>query len=125
MSRGIFIAFVLLIGVACARSGNRIAGQAARESILVNVLNENYYDARVHAVYVGGQRRSLGTIAGNGGRSEVVLEWEPRALAFEVLLVTEGATYLSQPVDVAAGDSIEVRVPANIAGSGFFRRVRR
>ena len=98
---------------------------AGPDSVLVDVLNENYYAARIHAVYGSGQRHSLGTIAGNGGRTEAVLAWEPRALVFEVLLVTAGVTYLTQPVDVAAGESIELRVPSNIAESGFFRRVRR
>ena len=93
------------------------------DSIVVNVLNENYYDARIHAIYDGGQRRSLGTIAGNGGQMRVALGWEPRALLFEVSLVTDGSTYVSDPVDVPAGQSIDIRVPSNIRESGFFRRV--
>lgn len=109
---------LLFIGIACA--GRR--GTSAGESIIVNVVNENYYDARIHALYVGGQRRSLGTLAGNGGRTRAVINWEPRSLAFEIQLVTEGSAYLSQEVDVPAGDSVEVRVPANINASGFFRR---
>lgn len=67
---------VVCVVVACARlpgvpKGDRAAVQAQPDSILVDVLNENYYDARIHAVYAGGQRRSLGTIAGNGGRVRV------------------------------------------------------
>jgi hypothetical protein len=55
----------------------------------------------------------------------MALAWEPRALVFDVLLVTDGATYVSHPVDVAPGESVEVRVPSNISESGFFRRVWR
>jgi hypothetical protein len=113
------LATLLFFGVACA--GRR--GAPAGESIIVHAVNENYYDARIHAVYDGGQRRSLGTVAGNGGRARSVIAWEPRSLAFEIQLVTEGSIYISQAVDVAAGDSIEVRVPSNIKESGFFRRV--
>lgn len=105
-----------------ARSGG---GPARPDSIFVDVVNENYFATRIHAVYAGGQRRSLGTIDGNGGRTSVALVWEPRALVFDVLLVTDGAVYMSLPVDVAPGESIELRVPANIGASGFFRRVRR
>jgi hypothetical protein len=53
------------------------------------------------------------------------LAWEPRSLVFEVVFVTDGTAYASLPVDVSAGESIELRVPMNISGSGFFRRLRR
>ena len=131
MSRQITAAVALaLFTVGCARltGGTKrgdAAGQARPDSIRVEVLNENYYAARMHAVYVGGMRRSMGTIDGNGGRARVALAWEPRALVFEILLVTDGSTYESQSVDVAPGESVEVRVPSNISESGFFRRVSR
>lgn len=110
---------LLLFGTACAT----MRGASSSERIVVHALNENYYDARIHAVYVGGQRRSLGTIAGNGGHTRATLMWEPHSLVFEVLLVTEGSTYVSHSVDLAPGDSIEIRIPSNIGESGFFRRV--
>ena len=115
-----------IVGFGCASlRGPKGAGATQPDSVRVDVVNDNYYDARMHAVWAGGQRRSLGTIAGNGGRTRVALAWEPRALVFEVLLITEGSAYVSQSVDVTPGESIEVRVPVNIASSGFFRRVRR
>jgi hypothetical protein len=131
MSRQIIPAVALALScVGCASlpgvsKEDRAGGQERPDSILVDVLNENYFATRIHAVFSGGQRRSLGTIDGNGGRTRMALAWEPRALVFEVLLITEGATYMSLPVDVARGESIEVRVPQNIGASGFFRRVRR
>ena len=119
MRRLITTAALLFAAAGCAS----MRGASTAESIVVNAVNENYYDARIHAQYAGGQRRSLGTIAGNGGRSRTVIAWEPRSLVFVILLLTDGSTYVSQAVDVPAGDSIEVRVPANISESGFFRRV--
>ena len=104
--------------------GKGARGGMPRDSILVFAVNENYYDARIHAVYDGGQRLSVGTVAGNGGRARVALPWEPRAVEFSVFLVTAGTTYMTPPFDLAAGDSIELRVPLNITSSGFFRRVR-
>lgn len=126
MFRLIIIALATCIGAGCGRIPGipgGAGGRAPADSIVVDVLNENYYAARIHAIYEGGQRRSIGTIPGNGGQARVALAWEPRSLIFEVLLVTEGSTYLSDPVDVAAGQAIDLRVPSNIRGSGFFRRV--
>ena len=130
MSQRIMTAVALaVLCVACSRLPGRPRGGAAAaarpDSIHVDLLNENYYEARIHAVYQGGQRRSLGTIAGNGGRVQRALAWEPRSLVFEVVFVTDGTAYASLPVDVPAGESIELRVPMNISGSGFFRRLRR
>lgn len=127
MFRAIIASVALALGTACALPGTSSGapGHSPPDSIVVDVLNENYYAARIHAVHTGGQRRSLGTIPGNGGRARLALAWEPRALVFEVLLVTLGAAYVSYPVDVAPGESIDVRVPSNINESGFFRRVRR
>ena|SRR5688572_25020360 len=130
MSKHLFVAAAIAIScVACGRlsgtSGSKGGAAARPDSIRVFVLNENYYAARIHAVFDGGQRRPIGTIDGNGGRANVAVPWEPRSLVFELLLVTDGSAYLSHPVDPSPGDSIEVRVPQNISGSGFFRRVRR
>ena len=115
------------IGAACSiLPGGSRAGRVGvpRDSVFVFAVNENYYDARIHAVYEGGRRHSVGTIAGNGGRTVIGLPWEPRAVEFSVFLITAGTTYRTHPFDLAAGDSIELRVPLNISVSGLFRRVR-
>jgi hypothetical protein len=126
MSTRLMITFALTLVVGCsAFRGPKDGSGAQADSVVVQAKNENYYAARIHAVWNGGQRRALGTVAGNGGQARMVLAWEPRALAFEVLLVTEGSTYVSLPVDPSPGESIELRVPSNINESGFFRRVRR
>jgi hypothetical protein len=125
--RLIAITALALLGAACAggKDGDRAARPAPIDSIFIETLNDNFYEARIHAVYKGGQRRSLGTIAGNGGRARTAIPWEPRALTFEVLFIIGGAAYVSYPVDVSRGESIEVRLPPNIDQSGFFRRVAR
>ena len=109
------VVFSVLLG-ACAA----MRGAPSAETVLIDVVNENYFDVRVHAAYVGGQRRALGTIAGNGGHRRVDIPWEPKPLAFEAFLVTAGATYVSQPVDVTPGESVDVRIPQNIGASGFW-----
>lgn len=129
MSKALMVAVAVAIScVACwpGRSGGAKGGAVPRpDSVRVAVLNENYFAARIHAVFDGGPRRSLGTIDGNGGRASIALAWEPRALVFELLLITDGSAYVSYPVDLAPGDSIELKIPATLRESGFFRRVRR
>ncbi|HUG41106.1 MAG TPA: hypothetical protein VMM12_11505 [Longimicrobiales bacterium] len=116
-----------LLGAACA--GNQgvydAAGEPLPDSIYVDALNDNFYDARIHAVYTGGQRRTLGTLAGNGGHLEQALGWEPHALVFVISFIISGRTYVSHPVDVSRGERVELRLPPNIDQSGFFRRVSR
>ena len=98
---------------------------APPESVFVEVINENYYDARVHLVYDGGMRISLGTVSGNGREPAKAVPWYPRALYVEIRLIIGGGVYQSQKIDVPKGDVLEIRVPANLATSGFFRRVSR
>jgi hypothetical protein len=117
------------LGVACARARDAHVQPgtlgAARDSVFVEVVNDNYYDARVHMIYAGGARHSLGTIAGNGRQPALAIPWQPRTLVVEVTLVIGGGVYRSDAIDVAPGDVVQVRVPANLDASGFFRRVRR
>ncbi|MCI0433261.1 MAG: hypothetical protein L0271_06390 [Gemmatimonadetes bacterium] len=116
-----------LLAAACsARGNNEGATMTARsDSVFVEAFNDHFYEARIHAVYAGGHRHTLGTIAGNGGHSQTALLWEPRALVFEVSFIIDGSDYVSHPVDVSPGEIIEVRLPPNIHQSGFFRRVPR
>lgn len=127
MSRqSITVLAVVLLSTSCAgRYGSQAAAPAEADSIHVDALNEHFYDARVHAVYTGGQRRSLGTITGNGGHTRTAILWEPHALVFEVSFIISGAQYVSQPLNVSRGEIVDLRLPANIDQSGFFRRVSR
>ena len=122
--------WLAVLGVACARAPKDVrlepaAPEAAPAGIAVEVVNDNYYDARIHVIYEGGMRRSLGTISGNGHRAKVEIPWQPRALVVEVTLIIGGGVYRSDRIHVSPGDVLDVRVPANLESSGFFRRVRR
>lgn len=119
------VAVAVLAATACAGrqnvDPNIPAGEA--DSVFVETINDNYYDARVHAVYSSGTRRTLGTIPGNGGKGEAAIPWEPRELVFEISFVIAGTAYVTYPIDVTRGESFELRLPPNIDASGFFRRV--
>lgn len=124
MSRIAAAAALLILIAGCASRQER-DDAAVAENIVIEAFNDHFYDARVHAVYTGGQRRSLGTVPGNGGSTRTALAWEPHALVFEVSFIISGAEYVSLPVEVTPGEHFELRLPPNIDQSGFFRRVTR
>ena len=116
-----------LLGAGCAgqRTIDTVMPEAESpaDSIYVETFNDNFYEARVHAIWGGGMRRPMGTIPGNGGHSEVALPWEPRELVFEISFIVGGTTYVTHPIDAIRGEHLELRLPPNIDASGFFRRV--
>src|SRR5947208_3483372 len=101
-------------------TGQRGCGQRVRRSV-----ERQLYDARVHVIYEGGTRHSLGTIASNARGPTTPVPWLPRPLFIEVTLVVGGGVYRSQAIDVVQGEVLQIRVPADLETSGFFRRVRR
>ena len=116
----------VLLAAACAGLGrSELAPALGPDSVFVEARNDRFYDARVHAIYQGGQRRSLGTIAGNGGTARASLAWEPHALFFEIHFIVERSAWVSVPVDVTRGEIVALTIPSNIDSSGFFRRVSR
>ena len=125
----VMVSLALVVStVACPRGRPDVSvkdseSPKAPDSVFVEVTNDHFYEARVHAIYDGGQRFSLGTIAGNGNHAQVAIGWQPRSIVFEINFVVGAGVYLSYPVEAAPGDVIEVRVPPNIEASGFFRRV--
>jgi hypothetical protein len=121
------LAFAILCVACGAGRSTRAASDApsAPDSIFVTIVNDNYYDARIHLIYEGGTRYPLGTIASNHREPVVTIPWLPRAFVVEVDLVIGGGVYRSEAMDVARGEFVEIRVPADLSQSGFFRRVRR
>lgn len=122
------VALILVLltpGCGVRQDQARDADAIEADSVVIVAVNEHYYDARVHAVYEGGPQVTLGTIPGNGGTVQAALPWDPRALIFEISFVISGVDYVSEPVTVTRGEHLEVRLPANIDMSGFFRRVSR
>jgi hypothetical protein len=119
---GAIICGTALTGCAAGRTDQGAGGAA--DSIYVEIINENYYDARVHAGFGTRQRRPLGTVPGQGGRVDAALEWQPEGLVLEVTLIIDGRTFLSVPRDVVRDERLTVRLPANIESSAFFYRLR-
>ena len=101
----------------------RGADPAFREEIAVRVINDNYYSARIRAVYDGGNRYSIWTVESHSTVDDLVIPWQPRLLWFEIDLIVGPGFYLSDRVHVAPGDLVELRLPPDLEESGFFRRI--
>lgn len=124
----LLIAGVVLSGAACHRGGARAVqvqpGEApVGDSVFVEVVNDNYYDVRVHIIYQGGTRHTVGVVGGNSRLDPVAIPWQPRALVIELALIVGSGIYRSDGLDVAAGDVVAVRIPPNLDVATFFRRV--
>ena len=120
---------VAVFGLACAGSKGMVDDPAALadvpDSVYIEVVNEHFYDARVHAIYEGGGRHTLGTVPGNGGHAEVALGFKPRALTFVVSFIINNERYVTDPIDAVRGEILALTVPPHIEASGFFTRVSR
>lgn len=126
--RFVIVGAVAFIGVACSRGTpawlERGEARAdAPDSVFVEVINDNFYDARIHVIYDGGARFTVGTIGGQTRQESVAIPWEPRPLVVRVMMIVQDAVYLTDPIDVVRGDVLQVRLPPNFATSGWFRRV--
>ena len=129
LSRVLTAVVALPLAVACSRGGKAVVvvdtAPAVPDSVTVEIVNDNYYDARVYAVYVGGAKHPLGTIPSYKTESGLRIPWLPRPLVFEVHLVTGFETYLSHEIDVFSGDYVQLRLPSNFEVSDSFRRIPR
>ena len=119
----------VLFIVACGGRGAMRVAQggdpAFREDVSVRVINDNYYSARIRAVYDGGNRYIIGTVESHRTADDFVIPWQPKMLWFEIDLIVGPGLYLSDRVHVEPGDLVELRLPPDLEQSGFFRRVRR
>lgn len=120
-------AAVIVVTAACIRGRavdvQHAATPDAPDSVFVEVINDNYYDARLYVLYAGGARYPLGTVGGNLRQARVAVPWTPRSLVVELFVVVGGGHYLSDAVTPQPGEVVEVRLPPNLDASGFFRRV--
>ena len=94
------------------------------DSVEVQVVNENFYSARIRAIYEGGGRFIIGTVESHNRRDIFVIPWQPKMLQFEIDLIIGPGNYLSQRVQVYPGDIVQLTLPHDLEQSGFFRRTR-
>ena len=92
------------------------------DSVYVELVNEHFNDARVHAIYDGGHRYTLGLVVGHSKAPLAGIPWQPHPLVLEITFIAAGGPYYTEALLLDPGDVISVRIPPNIATSAFFRR---
>jgi hypothetical protein len=125
-ARMVLLAGAALVGVACGGGPDVSVPHAAvphvGDSIYVEIVNEHFNDARVHAIYDGGHRYTLGLVVGHSKAPLNGIPWQPHPLVLEISFIAAGGPYYTHDLLLAPGDVITVRIPPNIATSAFFRR---
>lgn len=112
----------LLLAMACGAGSTPLTEHLSPtgDSVTVEVVNENYYDLNLFAVYEGSARERLGLVTGNSSQT-FRIGWEPLRLQFEIDLISVGA-FFSDAVQVSPGDDVGLRVLSNLHRSDFWRR---
>lgn len=87
------------------------AGAAEPDDLRVRVENLNFNEARIWLVVRGGERRSLGRVAGKSD-AEFVVRWElSRPASIEIDLVA-GGRCSTEELQLAPGDAIDLQIPS-------------
>ncbi|UCG87790.1 MAG: hypothetical protein JSW71_04385 [Gemmatimonadota bacterium] len=110
---GVLALIVALSGCSMmGRGGGHDSRDAARDrELTLHVINENFYDATIYAVW-GGYRQRLGVVVGQG-EDTFRFRWAPPELSVEIRLLAVGSTMThSLPVD--EGDILELRVQPDL-----------
>jgi hypothetical protein len=105
----------LVVIAACSRPGRLVEreppftrGPIAEETLRIHVQNDNFMDARLHAIGLGG-RHMLGVV---GGKQQAVLAipWDfGGPLRIEINLLV-GPTCTTRAIDADPGDTFDVRI---------------
>ncbi len=106
--------YAALTALAFAASGCGLFGagsshefdQRQSRDVTMDVVNQNFYDATLYAVWMNGHRQRIGTVQGNG-KSSFTFPWRGNDLQIEILLLSVGS-YFTQPMMVDRGDELEL-----------------
>lgn len=123
---GLLLVGAALVGGACGGARDVNVRHAAvpnvSDSVYVEIVNEHFNDARVHAIYEGGHRYTLGLVVGHSKAPLNGIPWQPHPLVLEISFIAAGGPYYTHDLLLEPGDVISVRIPPNIETSAFFRR---
>ncbi|KPJ94680.1 MAG: hypothetical protein AMS18_03245 [Gemmatimonas sp. SG8_17] len=119
---------LVIVAAACSQSNPITIAHTptplVRDSIIVTVINDHFYEARVHAVYGQGLRYPLGVMGMKRENGPFTIPWHIEELAFEIDMITISGRYVSDEIPVQPGDLVELRIPPNISSSAFFTAIR-
>ena len=97
---------------ACGTASRARSPESASRDITLVAKNQNFYDATLHAIGLGGTRRLLGRVAGNSEES-FVFRWSSVELRIEIDLLSVGST-VTEPLPVDEGDELELIITPDL-----------
>ena len=104
--------FCCLLLAACGVTRNvRPPEQPSRDITLV-AKNQNFYDATLHAIGLGGTRQRLGNVSGNTEET-FVFRWSSVELRIEIDLLSVGSI-VTEPLPVDEGDELELIIAPDL-----------
>ena len=107
------IALLSLLAVAgCARVGgvrDPLQPRKRPEKVLLTVQNDRFEDARIYAVWHGGQEKRLGTATGKTS-SNFSFDWVADEVQIRVSFVAAADGYTVDPITVAPGDHLDLKI---------------
>jgi hypothetical protein len=100
---------VLMAAAACASGGSTPpSDRPVTDSITIQVVNNNFYDANIYAQYDGQNRNRLGMVFGHGTGTFYV-RWHQSDLRMVMSLVG-GGTATSNSLVVSPGDVVRLEL---------------
>lgn len=98
------------LGAACSRSAPAMGGLSpdVPDSVRIDVVNDNFYDADIFSEYEGDVRRRLGMVNGFSSRS-FSIPYRPAQLVMVMRLIGAGEA-VSNILAVNPGDILELRL---------------
>ncbi len=110
LALGLLIACLGLAACGLASRG-RSPESTARDITLV-ARNQNFYDATLHAIGLGGTRQLIGRVSGISEET-FVFRWSSLELRIEIDLLSVGST-LTEPLPVDEGDELELLITPDL-----------
>jgi hypothetical protein len=108
----IWAAFVAVVASACAGGYSSGAGsepEVSGDSIVVEVRNQNFYDASIRYAWNGQTERRLGDVTGNS-RRRFTIRWQPAMIRFNINFIGSGRTTTDE-ISVEQGDMLGLTIP--------------
>jgi hypothetical protein len=97
---------------ACGTASRGRSPESVSRDITLVAKNQNFYDATLHAIGLGGTRRLLGRVAGNSEES-FVFRWSSVELRIEIDLLSVGST-VTEALPVDEGDDLELIITPDL-----------
>jgi hypothetical protein len=97
---------------ACGTASRGRSPESASRDITLVAKNQNFYDATLHVIGLGGTRRLLGRVAGNSEES-FVFRWSSVELRIEIDLLSVGST-VTEALPVDEGDDLELIITPDL-----------